>query len=418
MNKTNFVSTFFKKSANVAIIAVMLVVAMLMAGYTPGSAAGYPYTVIGTVVEDISVTITGYNFPPDQTFTVRMNTYGTLGVGGTVVGTKDPSSSSTFTATYAIPASLAGASKIAIRFDSPNGYYAYDWFTNNADAPAATATAGPTPTAGAAVPTPVSYWIPTFSITAVQQGLSVTVLTNNFPANQTFTVRMGEYGTLGIGGTVVDTFDSGTGGSLTMTFSIPAVYAARDIIAIRMDSNLGYYSYNWFVNSNYGAVSPTATPTATSAATEEATATPEAEATSESEETETPEATEESSAEMTATPTPTSAATVTSTPTVITAVNWPYFGIPTFMISSVVRDQSVTISAVNFPPNQTFTVSMGPYGSMGIGGIPITTYESGAGGSFTATYSIPAALAGSWQIAIRLESTAGYYYAYNWFYNN
>mgnify|MGYP001014808032 CR=1 FL=1 len=333
MNKTNFVSTFFKKSANVAIIAVMLVVAMLMAGYTPGSAAGYPYTVIGTVVKDVSVTITGYNFPPDQTFTVRMNTYGTLGVGGTVVGTKDPSSSSTFTATYAIPASLAGASKIAIRFDSPNGYYAYDWFTNNSDAAAATATAGPTPTAGAAVPPPPPFWIPTFSITAVQQGLSVTVLTNNFPANQTFTVRMGEYGTLGIGGTVVNTFDSGAGGSQTMTFSIPAVYAARDIIAIRMDSNLGYYSYNWFVNSNYGTTSVTATPTATAAATVQATGTPQTTATAESGGTTTPQATVEGSTTLTATPTPTAAATVTPTPTAITAVNWPYFGIPTFMIS-------------------------------------------------------------------------------------
>jgi len=53
---------------------------------------------------------------------------------------------------------------------------------------------------------------------------------------------------------------------------------------------------------------------------------------------------------------------------------------------------------------------------MGIGGTTITTFNSGAGGSFTATYPIPAAIAGGSQIAIRLET--GYYYAYNWFWNN
>jgi hypothetical protein len=88
------------------------------------------------------------------------------------------------------------------------------------------------------------------------------------------------------------------------------------------------------------------------------------------------------------------------------------------MISSVVKDQSVTISAVNFPPGQDFTVRMGDFGTLAIGGMVITTFNSGAGGSFTATYPIPAAIAGSYKIAIRLESATGYYYAYNWFYNN
>jgi hypothetical protein len=355
-----------------------LVMVMLLAGFSPTSAAGTPYTSIVSVNKDVSVTITGYNFPMNQTFTVRMGAYGTLGIGGTVVGTKDPSSSTSFTATYNIPASLVGASKIAIRFDSPQGYYAYDWFVNNAAAVSATATAGPTPTPG---PTsvPVTIVIPTFSITGVQQGSSVSILTKNFPAGQTFTVRMGEYGSLGIGGTVIGTFDSGSGGALSQTYSIPAALAARTQIAIRMDSNLGYYSYNWFWNNaNYG----------TGISTPVATATPGG---------------------ATATPAPTiTAATPVS----------GYVGIPTFSIASVVKDASVTISAVNFPPGQTFTVRMGEYGSLGVGGTVITTYDSGAGGSFSATYPIPAALAGLTKIAIRLESATGYYYSYNWFWNN
>ena len=37
----------------------------------------------------------------------------------------------------------------------------------------------------------------------------MTIKTKNFPADDSFTVRMGKYGTLGIGGKVVATTDSG-----------------------------------------------------------------------------------------------------------------------------------------------------------------------------------------------------------------
>jgi hypothetical protein len=73
MGKDNQKHSFFMKAAGRGIIAGMLVMALLMAAYTPGVAAGTPYTNIVSVVKDTSVTITGYNFPVDQTFTVRMN---------------------------------------------------------------------------------------------------------------------------------------------------------------------------------------------------------------------------------------------------------------------------------------------------------------------------------------------------------
>ena len=60
---------------------------------------------------------------------------------------------------------------------------------------------------------------------------------------------------------------------------------------------------------------------------------------------------------------------------------------------------------------------MGAYGTLGIGGILVTSVDTGAGGNFSATYDIPAALAGSSKIAIRLETASGYFYAFNWFYN-
>ena len=385
----------FQKKAARTIVILTMVLVMLLAGYTPGAASGIPLTTIVSVNQDVSVTVSGVNFPADMTFTVRMGPFGTLGIGGTVVGTKEPSSSTSFTATYNIPASLVGASKIAIRFDGHNGYYSYDFFVNNASA--ATSTAGPTATAGptktpgpSPTPKPTSTYkgvIPTINIVGVQQGVSVSIVTKDYPAGQTFTVRIGEYGTLGIGGTVVGTLNSGAGGSVAQIFSIPAALASREKLSIRLDSPLGYYSYDWFNNNaSFGTSASTPTMTATPAPT----VTPGG-------------------------PTVTPSATPTAGPTSSGPVAG-YAGIPTFSISSVVKDQSVTISAVNFPPGQVFTVRMGAFGTMGIGGTTITTFNSGNGGSFTATYPIPAAIAGSAQLAIRLET--GYYYAYNWFWNN
>ena len=100
------------------------------------------------------------------------------------------------------------------------------------------------------------------------------------------------------------------------------------------------------------------------------------------------------------------------------AANPLYTGYPTFSISAVVKDGSVTILGNNFPKNDKFTVTMGAYGTKGIGGTVITTTDSGSGGAITATYNIPASLKGSYRIAIRLQSPTTGYYAYNWFYNN
>ena len=90
--------------------------------------------------------------------------------------------------------------------------------------------------------------------------------------------------------------------------------------------------------------------------------------------------------------------------------------IPTFTIVSVVANQSVTIQTSNFPANRQFDVLMGAFGTKGVNGVWVTTTPSGNGGSFTATYTIPASLRGSNRIAIRLQSPSGYF-SYNWFYN-
>ena len=360
-----------KIAASLVVIGLILAITFaflpssLVKAYT-----GYPTFSIVSVTKDVSVTIQTNNLPPDQTFTVRMGLMGTKAIGGVVVGTADSGTGGTLKLTYNIPDSLKGKTQIAIRMDSPSGYYAYNWFDNISATSVATPTKTPstttaptktpTKTPATATPSGTAYSnIPTFSIVSVVKGTSVTIKTNNFPAGKTFTVRMGAYGTKAIGGIEVGTTDSGSGGAFEKTYNIPESLKGSAKIAIRMDSTTGgYYAYNWFNNSDITAG-------------------------------ETPSA---------------------------TAVSG-YTGYPTFSISAVVKDTSVTIKAKNVPAGQTFTMKMGAYGTKGIGGTTVGTKDSGTGGTFEATFNIPEGLKGSTKIAIRMDCPAGYY-AYNWFWNN
>jgi hypothetical protein len=91
--------------------------------------------------------------------------------------------------------------------------------------------------------------------------------------------------------------------------------------------------------------------------------------------------------------------------------------VPTFVVTGVTRNKQVSIATRDFPPFQDFKVTMGKMYTKGIDGIEVGETYSGSGGSFKATYTIPKQLRGLDRIAIRLESSSGYY-SYNWFYNN
>ncbi len=78
-----------------------------------------------------------------------------------------------------------------------------------------------------------SSTIPTISITSVDVGKTVTIQTHDFPANQTFTVTMGPFGTQAVNGTVVGTLNSGAGGSMAATYNIPTNLQTADRVAIR-----------------------------------------------------------------------------------------------------------------------------------------------------------------------------------------
>ncbi len=360
---------FVQKSCGVFMkggLILILLALVLVLGPSPvnSSSGGIPTFSIQSVRTDQTVTILTQNFPAGQTFAVTMGPMGTLGINGYQVASTNSGAGGSFTATYTIPEQLKGAYQISIRLQSGQGYYSYNWFYNN--------TTGGAPGLDAALGTTTGYTgIPTFDIETVDTDKTVTIQTKNFPPNQTFTVMMGAMGTAGVNGVPVGKIESGAGGTMTKTFDIPDQFKGDYRIAIRAQTGHAvnpFYAYNWFNNT---APAANATPAAPAVQNE--------------------------------------------TP-VVTAV---YTSIPTIRMCSVVQDKTVMFRTNNFPPNQTFTVTMGWMGTAGLGGTVVGTFDSGTGGTFEKTFNIPAHLAGFAQIAVRAQTVhANPYYAYNWFYND
>jgi len=204
---------------------------------------------------------------------------------------------------------------------------------------------------------------PVFMIVGVERNQTVSIRIDNLPPADRFKVEMGPMGSRGIDGYLVAKFESGRGGKKICTFEIPNPLKGSRQIAIRIESitGSGYYAFNWFYNNSTG--------------------------------------------------------------------KWDggggkppknvYSGIPTFRITDVTKNKSVTIQTHNLPPGDEFKVLMGPIGTKARKGYFVDLVGSGSGGSKTFTFDIPHQLYGSYKIAIRLQSTTGSgYFAYNWFYNN
>lgn len=155
------------------------------------------------------------------------------------------------TVSMPIPAGLSSLDRITVRAQTNQlfPYYSYNWFYNqtagNAPLPVNQPPANqPLPSAGYS-------GIPTIAITAVQRDKSVTFLTHNYPANQQFMVTMGPMYSKGVGGFIAGNFNSGAGGSMSVTMPIPVQLAGADRLAIRAKTSQEYphYSYNWFFNT-------------------------------------------------------------------------------------------------------------------------------------------------------------------------
>lgn len=344
-------------------LLLLAMVFVLGASTTSASTLATPTITITGVVSDQNVTFVTQNYPPNQTFVVRMNYMGTLGLGGEVVGTLESGAGGSLTGTYNIPAFLKGQRQIAIRLDSAQAYYSYNWFWNNTNGGSTSGGSGgqpeQLPAAGAGY-----IGIPTFSIQSVVHDSSVTILTSNFPANQLFDVTMGPMYTQGINGIKVGEINSGTGGAIQATFSIPDQLKGMSRISIRTQTRHTnpYFAYNWFWNSSTDGSSG-------------------------------------------------GSGGDGGTGGVIP----PVTGTPAIFICTVNRDQNVTIETQNYPANMLFTVTMGPPGTSGRGGAIAGNFNSGTGGTTRQTLEIPAAVRGYNQISIWAQGSP--YYSYNWFWN-
>ena len=341
-------------------LAVLLAVLLFGAGTAASSTLAIPTISVTSVKGGETVTIQTHNFPAGQTFTVRMGQMGTLGIGGTVVGTTESGEGGSFAVTYNIPEALKENRQIAIRLDSSQGYYSYNWFYNNSTS------GGTTPSAA-----PVYSGIPTFKVTEVKEGESVTIETSNFPANMTFAVTMGKMFTRGIGGTHVGDIESGDGGKLTATFDIPEGLQDDARISIRAQTAHAnpFYAFNWFHNNTSDGGN---------------------------------NSTDNSNTDNGAT----GGGSVVHT------------GIPTFTVCTVTKDGEVTILTKNFPKNQTFAVTMGAMYTRGIGGTQVGALESGDDSSARYSFNVPDGLKGAGRISIRAQTGhANPFYAYNWFHN-
>jgi hypothetical protein len=90
--------------------------------------------------------------------------------------------------------------------------------------------------------------VPTFGVLKVTRDATVTIQTNEFPANTKYVVKMGPAFSYALGGTVIGTFDSAKGGTANETFNIPTNLKGSDRIDIRVEFPDGRYSYNFFYN--------------------------------------------------------------------------------------------------------------------------------------------------------------------------
>lgn len=217
---------------------------------------------------------------------------------------------------------------------------------------------------------------PSFTVTNVEVDKSVTVLTRDFPANADFTAEMGDASSKKV---YIDAakFNTQAGGSFSVTFPIPDSLKGVQQIAMILASGDTISITGSFANTAADTASATATPAAATSAI--------------------------------------SAPAVSSC-----AVGSPYCsgyrGYPSFTISSVKAGESVVLHGYNFPSNLDFNITMGSYKPFGVGGQPVSVFNSKDGGETEITVSIPENLKSVSPLSIRMDSPAGFY-AYNWFVN-
>lgn len=243
--------------------SLVIAVALLLLVTAPVAAQpntkGMTTTIVG-VNRNESVYVRLENFPANETFYVLMNHNGTLGLGGYMASKITTNSGGTFYAEFPIPEELSNEDIINIRFENIEGSYdpPFNFFYN--DDTNFNAYSGKYP-----------YWdwdeddvtynhlengFPTFTVTAVNAGATITVQTVNFPSDARWAVYMKDGAMADENWYEITGFTS-DGGVQTLTLSIPSDLQYKDKIAIKfycMDYILGTYdfiTYNLVDNRDY-----------------------------------------------------------------------------------------------------------------------------------------------------------------------
>ena len=240
--------------------SLVIAMAMLLLVAAPVAAQpdfkGMTTTIVGVDRND-SVYVRLENFPSDETFYVMMNRNGTLGLGGDLSSKITTNSGGTFYAQFPIPEELANEDIINIRFENVEGSYdpPYNYFYND-DTDFYQYSSKYWDGSDDTTYNHLENGFPTFTVTAVNAGATITVVTANFPSDVRWAVYMKD-GALADENWYEVTGFTSDGGVQTLTLSIPSDLQYKDKIAIKfycMDYVLGTYdfvTYNLVDNRDY-----------------------------------------------------------------------------------------------------------------------------------------------------------------------
>ena len=339
-----------------------------------------------------SVTIVTNYMPENTDIIAYMGELDSKGENGIVVGQMNTGKGGSFSAVLPIPAELKDREYIVVRLVAPKQWFCYNTFQNDPNGTNPIPTPKPSGTPSADEPeytvTTVSgkpyKGYPIFAVKSVDQGKSVTVITDNFPPGLDFVALIGKLGKNGEDGTAVGQFNSGEGGAFEATFEIPAVFKDYKALAIRLVAPKRYFAYNWFDNSG-AAISSV------------------------------PVTSSEVSATPGPTPAPTAVAEATPAPTADPNAFVPEPGGPRIEILSVVAGQTIKVKATNLHSNLEYVFYMGPFGEAETKGKEAGKFTSDNTGEYELSLTIPEGFKDLSLISIIMESSKSY--AFNFFYN-
>jgi len=234
--------------------SIIMAVAMLLLVVAPVQASPNADTSVFAVERNVSVTMRLEKFPANETYYVYMGFNGTYAMNGQLVSKLTTNDGGTFLAKFRIPEYLAGEDIIAIRFQSLSGKSVWwNYFYND--------TTQFNPDIWGKDTSDVTYnnlgnGFPTFTVTSVNAGSTITVKTANFPSDVRWAVYMKDGAMDNTSWYEITGFTS-DGGVQTLTLSIPSDLQYKEKIAIKfycMDYVLGTYdfvTYNLVENRDY-----------------------------------------------------------------------------------------------------------------------------------------------------------------------